>query len=424
MTTRRSVLIGSAATLGALAAPSIGSAQARTVTWMTHPVIFDATAKGEMFREFTAATGIRVDVTTFPTDALAQRIPAEFAANSDAFDVMSMAESFWTTSIARFAEPLEPWIERNDLPAGGIADFSGGMLDQFRVPQAAGGRLYGIPHRMSTDILFYRKDLLEARGLAVPASMEAYVETARRLTTPEMFGLVYQGIQSQQGVLDWYSWASAMGVDLLAPTEWRQAAFNTPAGVRSLELRRTAVADRLAHPGVLSYSFDDAINAMAQGRAAMSIMFSAYWSRLEDPRNSTVAGKIGYAAVPRDPAVRNAYFVRGWSVVMNRASKRKDAAWEFVRYFTGPALQKRMAIEFGNPVSRLSVARDAEVAAKVPVTAALAQALGAAKIQANTPALPRIWDALARHIGAAQAGQVSARDALAAAERDVNAVLR
>lgn len=424
MQDRRTVLLGTAAALGALVAPSISRAQSRVVTWMTHPVIFDATAKGEMFKEFTAATGIRVDVTTFPTDALAQRIPAEFAANSDAFDVMSMAESFWTTSLARFAEPLESWVERADLPDGGIADFSGGMLEQFRVPQAAGGRLYGIPHRMSTDILYYRKDLLEARKLDVPKSLDAYLDVAKQLTTPDMFGLVYQGIQSQQGVLDWYSWASALGVDILAPTEWRTAAFNTPAGVKSLELRRQAVADRLANPGVLGYSFDDAINAMAQGRAAMSIMFSAYWSRLEDPRSSTVAGKIGYAAVPRAPGVRNAYFVRGWSVVMNRASKRKDAGWEFIRYFTAPAQQKKMAIDFGNPVSRLSVARDPEVTSKVPVTAALVEALAAAKIQPNTPTLPRVWDALARHISAAQAGQVSARDALAAAERDVNAVLR
>lgn len=391
---------------------------------MTHPVIFDATAKGEMFRDFTAATGIRVDVTTFPTDALAQRVPAEFAANSDAFDVISIAESFWTTALARFAEPLEPWVERAPLPAGGLADFSPGMLDQFRVPQNGTGRLLGIPHRMSTDILYYRRDLLEAAGLAVPRTLDDYVAAARALTRPDISGLVYQGVQSQQGVLDWYSWAAALGVDILSPPEWRQAAFNTPAGVRALELRRRVLAEGSANPGVLGYSFDDAVNAMAQGRAAMSIMFSAYWARLEDARASTVAGRIGYAPVPRDPAVTNAYFVRGWSVIVNRASRRKDAAWEFIRHFTSPALQKRMAIEFGNPVSRLSVARDAEVIARVPVTAAAAEALANAKIQPNTPRLPRVWDALARHISAAQAGTVQPAAALAAAEADVNAVLR
>ncbi|QYU66521.1 sugar ABC transporter substrate-binding protein [Leptolyngbya sp. 15MV] len=409
---------------GAVLAPAVLRAQGRTVTWMTHPVIFDATAKGEMFRDFTATTGLRVEVTTFPTDALAQRVPAEFAANSDAFDVISIAESFWTTALARFAEPLEPWAERAPLPAGGLADFSPGMLDQFRVPQNGGGRLLGIPHRMSTDILYYRRDLLERAGLGVPRTLDEYHAAARALTRPDMSGLVYQGVQSQQGVLDWYSWAAAMGVDILAPPEWRQAAFNTPAGVRSLEMRRRVVAEGLANPGVLGYSFDDAVNAMAQGRAAMSIMFSAYWARLEDQRASTVAGRIGYAPVPRDPSVTNAYFVRGWSAVLNRASRRKDAAWEFVRHFTGPEMQKRMALEFGNPVSRISVARDPEVIAKVPVTAASAEALANAKIQPNTPRLPRVWDALARHVSAAQAGTVQPAAALAAAEADVNAVLR
>lgn len=421
MRTSRRVLLAATASL---AAPWVARAQARTVAWMTHPAIFDATGKGALFEEFTRATGIRVEATTFPTDALAQRVPAEFAAGSDAFDVISVAESFWNTTLARFAEPLEPWVEKAPPPAGGLADFSAGMVAQFRVPQTDSGRLYGLPHRMSTDILFYRKDLLEAAGLPVPKTLDEYFTTAKALTKPDMYGLVYQGVQSQQGVLDWYSWAAGKGVDLLSPPEWQKAAFNTPAAVHALELRRRAVAEGVANQGVLSYSFDDAINAMAQGRAAMSIMFSAYWARLEDQKSSTIAGKVGYAAAPRDPGVTNAYFVRGWSVVMNRASKRKDAGWEMMRYFTAPEAQKRMALEFGNPVSRLSVARDPELAAKVPVSAALGEALANAKIQANTPRLPRIWDSLSRHMGAAQAGTATAAASLAAAEAEVNAALR
>jgi multiple sugar transport system substrate-binding protein len=429
MIARRSMLVGGFAVVATtISAPGIPLAQQRTVNWITHPVIFDVTGKGELLKKFTEQTGIKVEVTTFPTDALAQRIPAEFIANSDAFDLMSIAESFWTTSLARFAEPLEPFIEKSPLPAGGLADFSGGMVQQFRVPQTAQGRIYGIPNRMSADILFYRKDLLAAAGLAVPKTLDEYYEVAKKLTnkTPgqEMFGVVYQGIQSQQGVLDWYDWAAPQGVDILTPPDWKQAAFNTPAAVKTLELRRRMVAEGLASPGVLSYSFDDAINAMAQGRAAMSIMSPAYWTRLEDPKSSTIAGKVGYAAAPRDPAVKEAYFVRGWSLVLNKASKNKDAAWELIKFLTAPEQQAYMAINHGNPISRISVLRNPDVAAKIPVSAAAAEALASARIQPNSPALPRVWDALAKHISAAQAGSVSAADALAAAERDVAPLLK
>lgn len=428
MFSRRHVVGAAAAAASALAAPTILRAQTRTVTWMTHPVIFDVTGKGRMLEDFAKRTGIRAEVTTFPTDALAQRIPAEFAGNSDAFDVMSMADSFWTTTLARFCEPLDALMAKAPLPAGGLDDFSAGMVQQFRVPQTATGTIYGIPNRMSADILFYRKDLLAAAGLQVPKTFEDFYAAAKALTNrtagQEMFGVVYQGVQSQQGVLDWYDWAAPLGVDILTPPDWRAPAFNTPAAAKALDLRRRLVAEGLANPGVLGYSFDDAINAMAQGKAAMSIMSPAYWTRLEDAKSSLVAGKIGYAASPRDPSVKDAYFVRGWALHVNKASKRKDEAWELIRFLTAPEQQAAMAIEFGNPISRLSVLANPDVAARIPVSAAAREALASAKIQPNSPRLARVWDVLAKHVSAAQAGQATASQALAAAEQEVVAVLR
>lgn len=424
---RRAALIGGATAGALLCAPAILRAQARTVTWITHPVIYAATADGAMFADFTAATGIRVEVTTFPTDALAQRIPAEFIAKSDAFDICSMAESFWNTALARFVEPLEDWNARAPLPDGGLDDFSPGMVAQFRIPQDDSGTTYGIPHRMSTDILFYRKDLLDQAGLAVPSTLAEYYEAAKALTrfggNADLHGAVFQGIQSQQGTLDWYSWAAGRGVDVLEAPDWKRAAFNTQAAAETLDLRRRMIEEGIVTRGALSYSFDDAINAMAQGRAAMSIMFSAYWSRLNDPASSTIVGNVGYAPVPRDPGVERAHFVRGWSVLMNKASRNKEAAWEFIRYYTSPEMQAQMAIRFGNPISRISVAQRTDVAAAVPVMPAIAESLPKAKIQPNTPQLSRVWEVLSLHVSAATAGTTPAADALAAAEAKVNALL-
>lgn len=415
-----------------LLAVSTGDAHAqRTVTWITHPVILKATGDGELLRKFEQQTGIKVEVTTFPTESLGPKITSEFVGGSDAYDVMSMAESFWTAGLTRYVEPLDAWIEKKPLPAGGLADFSAGFVQQFRVPQTPDGKIFGIPNRMSVDLLYYRKDLLEAAGLPVPRTLDEYYETARKLTKdangdgkPEIYGLVYQGIQSQQGALDWYDWAAPLGVDILAPPDWKTAAFNTPAGVKALDLRRRAVAEGIASPGVLGYSFDDSINAMAQGNAAMTVMYSAYFARLEDPKTSAVAGKIGYAPAPRDPAVKEAYFARGWALFINGKSRRKDEAWELIRFLTAPENQVWMAINQGNPVSRISAAKSPEFAAKVPVADALAQAFATTKIQPNIQALPRVYDALAKHISAAQAGSVPAAKALADADKEIGALLK
>jgi multiple sugar transport system substrate-binding protein len=417
---RRDAIAGLATS--ALAAPHVARAQAKTLAWVTHPAILGATGDGELLRRFRDATGIIVEPTTFPTEALGPRIQAEFIARSPAFDVVSMADAFWTSALARFVEPLDAHI-KTAPPPGGLADFSPGMVQQFRVPQTASGAIMGIPQRVSVSLLYYRRDLFEAAGIVVPTHFDDYLAACRRLTREGMSGSVFQGMQGQAGVLDWYEFASPQGADLLVGPEWKKAAFNSPAGVKALEQRRRMIVDGLVNPGVASYGFDDAINAVAQGKAASSLLFSAYWPRFEDPKTSQVAGRIGYAPIMREPGVNLAYPARGWSLSINKVSARKEMAWEFIRFLTDAPQQLWMAVNKGNPVSRISVAKSAELAKAVPIAGALAAALPFAKIMPNSAALPRVYDALSSQLGAALAGSKSAKDALASAETTTNAIL-
>lgn len=224
-------------------------------------------------------------------------------------------------------------------------------------------------------------------------------------------------------MLDWYEMAASMGGDLLSPPDWRRSAFNTPAGIAALEGRRRMIVDGVVNPGVVGYGFDDAINAVAQRRAAMSILFSAYWPRFTDARTSQVTDTIAFAPAPRDEGVQLASPARGWGLMINGSSTKKEMAWQFIRFLTDAPQQRWMGINRGNPVSRLSVARDPEFAAAVPIAGALAASLAHAKIMPNAAQLPRIYDAMSRHLGNALAGSTGAREALSAAETEVNRIL-
>ncbi len=422
MKTRRDFNVGIAASVGLIAAPAVLRAQAKTISWVTHPVILGATGDGELLRRFESQSGIKVETVTFPTEALGQRIQQELISRSPAFDVMSMADAFWTTSVARFCEPLDGLI-KSAPPPGGMGDFAPGMVQQFRVPQTIDGPVMGIPQRVSVSLLYYRDDLLKKAGLAVPKSLADFMAAAKALTRDGVSGAVYQGLAGQAGVLDWYEFAAPLGVDLLAPPDWKRAAFNTPAGVEALQARRTLIAEGHVNAGVVGYGFDDAINAVAQQKAAMSVLFSAYWPRFKDPKTSQVVDQIAFAAPMRNAGVDLAYPARGWAMMINGSSAKKEMAWEFIRFLTDAPQQKWMAVNKGNPVSRLSVVKDAEFAAAVPIAGALGEALPHAKIMPNAPQLPRVYDAVSRHFGAALAGTTSARDALAAAETEVNRLL-
>lgn len=420
---RRNFLVGvSATSVGALAMPHLVRAQTRTISWMTHPVIFAATGEGAMLKPFEEANNVKVEVVTFPTEALGPRIRQELISRSPSFDVLSLADSFWTTSVARFIEPLDDLSSASPVE-GGMEDFSPGFMQQFRVPQSIQGPVLGIPQRMSVSLLYYRKDLLEQKGLTVPATLQQFYETAGALTENGMFGAVYQGVQGQAGTLDFYEFASPQGSDLLTPDDWKSAAFNNPAGIEALDIRRRLIADKFVSDGVVSYGFDDAINAIAQQKAAMSVLYSAYWPRFEDAATSQVVGKIGYAPTFADPAVPQTYPARGWCLSLNAAGQSKELGWELIKFVTAPAQQKWMALNHGNPISRLSVLNDPEVQSALPIASALGQALPKSKVMPNASQLPLVYDTLGASLSEALAGTKSAAEALAEAEKAVNEIL-
>lgn len=420
---RRHFLVGATAmTAGTLAMPHVVRAQTRTISWITHPAIMAAAGEGELLKPFEEAHNVKVEIVTFPTEALGPRIQQELISRSTSFDVLSLADAFWTTSVARFVEPLDDLAQASPLD-GGIEDFAPGFVQQFRVPQTVDGPVLGIPQRMSVSLLYYRKDLLEEKGIAVPKTLQEFYEAAGALTEGERFGAVYQGVQGQAGTLDFYEFAAPQGADLLTAPDWKAAAFNTPAGIEALDVRRKLIANKFVSEGVVSYGFDDAINAIAQQRAAMSVLYSAYWPRFEDAATSQVVGQIGYAPTFSNPAVSQAYPARGWCMSVNGASQNKQLGWELIKFVTDPEQQKWMAINKGNPVTRLSVLNDPELQAAVPIAAALGQALPRSKVMPNVSQLPKVYDTLGVSLGEALAGAKPAADALAEAEQAVNQIL-
>jgi multiple sugar transport system substrate-binding protein len=410
-----------------------GKIEPVTINWLTHPVIYEVTGKGELFKEFTAETGITVEVTTFPGPSLAEKIPAEFIAQSDTYDVIEFAEAWWTADMGQYVEDLEEWNEKRPLPGDGLSDFPAGLVRQFRVPQTDSGKMCGLPHRMGVDILFYRTDLFEEAGIEPPSgvnTLEAYYNAADKMTQAlsgggtDVYGAVFQGAAEQSGVLDWYDMASPFGADILEPPDWDAAGFNNEAGINALRIRHKMYEEGIVPEGVLAWRHLDVREVMAQGKAALTILYGPYWSAMENPETSKVVGNLGYGIPPRDPDVKDAHFVRGWSLFINKFSKKKDAAWEFMKFLTSTESQIYQAVQHGNPPSRYSVFESEEYKAKVPTASAVAEVMKYATIQPNHPELSKVNDILGKHLNMGIAGDMTPEEALAEAERQINELIK
>lgn len=175
-----------------------------------------------------------------------------------------------------------------------------------------------------------------------------------------------------------------------------------------------------APPGVVQFTWDDALAQMQQGHIATTIMWSDAPSALYDESASRVAGKIGYSLVPIHSKVqRKVSMFGGWAFCINSDSESKDAAYEFIQWATSDSIQLKWAKSGGLPGAK-SIFKDDEYL-KIPYMPAQNEAL---KHLVSFPRDPNAENFINQGIIAlskAANGELSAQEALQYWQSEVEA---
>ena len=241
-----------------------------------------------------------------------------------------------------------------------FADFAEGAVGTTTV----NGVLTGVPIVTEQEVLYYRKDLLEAAGLTVPTTLDELKAAAAALTDKdnEMYGFVARGQRSPL-VTQFSSFLYSNGGDWF--DENRQATINTPEALAAIDLYGTLLRE-YGPPGVLNMSWPQAVAIFAQGNAALYTDASSIYSNLLDPELSTVADKTGVAIFPAGPAGQIMYNVTSWGLAMSSGSKNKEAACEFIKWATSKDTVLKTQGEGTVPGARESVWADPAGSASFP----------------------------------------------------------
>ena len=112
--------------------------------------------------------------------------------------------------------------------------------------------------------------------------------------------------------------------------------------------------------GVTSYQEDQTEHAFDSGDAAFARNWP-YQYGIGATAGSKVKGKFSVTVLPHGAAGKPVGTVGGWQLAVSKYSKHKDAAIEFVRYMTSPAVEKFDAITNSNVPTIPSVAKDKAV---------------------------------------------------------------
>ena len=399
-----------------------------TCAFVPHPT---TDAFQGMVKAFTDATGIKVRWDIIEEGYLRQKLLMEHQAKTGVYDVLlidafNMAE-YSPSGVAADLKPfiddqkLTPaWFDYEDiLPAyrDGIGKFN--------------GVIYGIPVAGETRYVGYRKDLFEKYGKKPPETMAEMLELAKFFKGKEegLFGI---GMRGQKGIHFASGWMTTMyqnGGQFLDQKTWK-VLVNDPKTVASLEYYVELL--KQGPPDIGVYTHEEAVSLLMSGKSAMWFDSTALTSWILDPKKSSVVDKVSFVPPPKGSA--GAYgALAGWNVGISSdvPADRKEAAWAFIVWMTSKKNAKQYVQLGGTPV-RQSVYTDAELVAKnwtFPLQlAALERAANLVKdgitwIPPHVKTM-KVLEIVGDYGSAVLVGQMTAKDAMDKAQKDVEAVMK
>lgn len=353
---------------------------------------------------------ITVTFDAMPFDAMRDKILTSSLAPSAVYDVI-IVDNPWMEQFAR-AGYLAPLDERIAATEGYDFDDFIGPLREIGVVD---GQTFGVPYYNYALGLIVRQDVFDERGIAVPETLEDYVATAQALTEDGFYGVAMQPQRGYKIMEEWKNWLYAAGGSLF--DEEGNVAIDSPEARRALELY-IETYNAAAPQDSLNWGFDEALRAVASGRAATMLSYNWMLPTLnaEGGVAGDLAGNFRLHEVPGGKAVLGAWH---WSIAAN--SEQQDAAWTFISWLTGKEIDRQRVIAGGAPTRR-SVVSDEEVweqgFGEDYYTTVLAILEDAAPLATGTAA-EEIIEIVGTELSAAVAGQKSVEEALEDAARGV-----
>ena len=361
--------------------------------------------------EFEKKTGIKVVVDASPFGDLYKKQLLSLSTGGR-YDVLFMDEP-WIAPLSEFLLPLNERMKSLDL-----ADF----VPTTVASGAFQGTQYAVPVDPNVQLLVYRKDLFEQKGLKPPATWDELVAAAKAFHDPskQQYGIAITASSDIQTALYMLLAIWSYGGELV---DNGRGSLNSAAGKKGGEVFLELL--KFTPPNVKSYNFADVNKAIQLGQAAMAIQWASGARPMEDKTRSSVAGKLGYTLVPK--AVRQTPMRGVWTIAIAKNSANQDAAWQFATWLSGKEFGQA-AVKFPSATSaihspRFSVLKDAGTKATLPYADTLLASLQITKERPRLREYADIQENLRVTAGKLTAGELTLEAALKEIDAGTNRIL-
>ncbi len=371
---------------------------------------------------------IALEWVTLEENVLRQRVTQDIAAKGGQFDVMT---------IGTYEVPIwgaQDWlVSLNDLPAEWDADD---ILPAMRGGLTVDGELYAAPFYGESSMVMYRKDLMEAAGMEMPdaPTWDDIKAAAEAMTDKdaEVYGICLRG---KAGWGENMAFLSAMANSYGA--RWFDEDWTPQFDSDAWKATLTDYLDLMNNygpPGASTNGFNENLSLFQQGKCGMWIDATVAASFVTNPKDSTVADKVGFALAPDKGLGKRGNWLWAWSLAIPAGSDKVDAAKKFVAWATSKEYTALVAANEGwanvPPGTRTSLYENTDYTSAAPFAEMTLKSINSADPTNPTvdpvpytgvqfvaiPEFAGIATQVGQEFSAALAGQQSAEEALEKAQ--------
>lgn len=316
------------------------NAQADTITIAT-------VNNGDMIRmqgltdDFTTKTGHKVEWVTLEENVLRQRVTTDITTKGGAFDIMT---------IGMYETPIwgkNGWlVPLNDLSEDyDVADLLPAMANGLSYD----GTLYAAPFYGESSMIMYRTDLMKKAGMEMPdAPTWEFIRAAAKAMTDrdaEINGICLRG---KAGWGEGGAFITAMSNSFGAQwfdMEWN-ATFDQEPWKKTLTFYK-GMMDESGPPGYATNGFNENLSLFQQGKCGMWIDATVAASFVTNPKDSTVADKVGFALAPDTGLGKRSNWLWAWALAIPAGTQKTDAAKQFIEWATSKSYIELVAAKEG-----------------------------------------------------------------------------
>lgn len=238
-----------------------------------------------------SSDNLTVNVQLLDNTAAQDQIGLDLATGSPEFEIVHATDSLvgtWADDLVDLSPFIDQYRDEFDLDDIPQAMWDGATVD---------GKILGVPLFSNTMHFFYNMEILDANGIDVPDTYDDVIAACGTLKDAgfdDPFNINLSANWAWE--IEFSNLLKSLGGNVV--NDDNTAGWNTPEGLAAVE-KIIEVSDACMSDAGRAFGIDDAEAALRAGELPMATIWASRAAQMDDPENSLVVDKIGFA-----PAIR------------------------------------------------------------------------------------------------------------------------